>query len=114
MGGFYSVEIGLNHPETFAWIGVFSAGLRKDFVTEANITGLRERSNGADQPPKLFYLRIGKRDFFLPDARHLDRWLTQKSVPHLYQEVEGTHEWLVWKAALADFAPRLFKANLVP
>lgn len=109
MGGFYSIEIGLNHLDHFAWIGVFSAGLRKDFVTADNITGLNADPQQATSRLKLFYVRIGKRDFFLPDARRLDRYLTQKSVPHVYQEVEGTHEWPVWERALADFAPRLFK-----
>ena len=109
MGGFYSIEIGLNHLDRFHWIGVFSAGLRKDFVTAADITGLGANPKQAVVPLKLFYVRIGKRDFFLSDARHLDHWLTQKSVPHIYQEVAGAHEWTVWKSAFSDFAPRLFK-----
>jgi enterochelin esterase-like enzyme len=111
MGGFYSIEIGLNHLDRFHWIGVFSAGLRQGFVTAADITGLGANPKQAVAPLKLFYVRIGKRDFFLPDARRLDRWLTQRSVPHVYQEVEGTHEWPVWERALADFAPRLFKPH---
>ena len=109
MGGFYSIEIGLNHLDRFRWIGVFSAGLRSGFVTADDITGLGVNSKQAVSRLKLFYVRIGTKDFFLPDARRLDRWLAQKSVPHLYQEVEGTHELPVWERALADFTPRLFK-----
>jgi enterochelin esterase-like enzyme len=109
MGGFYSIEIGLNHLDRFAWIGVFSAGLRSGFVTAADITGLNTNPQSAVAHLKLFYVRIGKRDFFLPDARRLDTWLSRQSIRHVYQEVEGTHEWPVWERALADFAPRLFK-----
>ena len=105
MGGFYSIEIGLNHLDRFRWIGVFSAGLRSGFVTADDITGLGVNSKQAVSRLKLFYVRIGTKDFFLPDARRLDRWLAQKSVPHLYQEVEGTHELPVWERALADFTP---------
>lgn len=111
MGGFYSIEIGLNHLDRFSWIGVFSAGLRKEFVTPENITGLGSDPKQAVAHLHLFYVRIGKRDFFLHDARRLDQWLTQKSVPHLYQEIEGAHEWPVWLAAFSDFAPRLFKSE---
>ncbi len=108
MGGFYALEIGLNHLDKFGWIGVYSAGFRPGFLTEADITGLNAGPEMTEQQLKLLYICIGKRDFFLPDARRLDRWLTQKSVPHFYQEVEGGHEWPVWQRALADFAPRLF------
>lgn len=111
MGGFYSIDIGLNHLDRFAWIGVFSAGLRPGFVTAADITGLGANPKQAVSQLKLFYVQIGTRDFFLPDARRLNRWLTHKYVPHVYQEVEGTHEWPVWERALVDFTPRLFKKD---
>jgi enterochelin esterase-like enzyme len=62
MGGFYSIEIGLNHLDRFAWIGVFSAGLRKGFVTADNITGLNTDPKQAHSRLKLFYVRIGKQE----------------------------------------------------
>src|SRR5262249_36369451 len=34
MGGFQSISIGLNYLNKFAWIGVFSAGLRNGFTPE--------------------------------------------------------------------------------
>src|SRR5206468_8148058 len=111
MGGFQAIEIGLNHLDTFAWVGVFSAGLREGFVTEADLTALRTDSHQAASRLKLLSVRIGKKDFLLRDARRFNHYLEQKAVPHLYQEVEGSHEWPVWQQALTDLAPRLFKAS---
>ena len=108
MGGFQSIEIGLNHLDTFGWIGVFSAGLREGWVTTSDLGSFnagRERSRAR---LKLLYLRIGKQDFFLHDARRFDAWLSRRSVPHIYQEVPGDHDWNVWRSALIDFVPRLF------
>ena len=103
MGGFQSMSIGLSHLDRFACVGVLSAGLREGLAAESDLTALSSSSH-----PKLLYIRIGKNDFLLKDAQHFDAWLTQKGVPHLYQEVEGVHEWPVWRKALADLAPRLF------
>ena len=43
----------------------------------------------------------GVRDFHL--------FLEKTGVNHVYFESQGTaHEWLTWRRALKDFAPRLF------
>ncbi len=114
MGGFQSLSIGLNHLDTFAWIGIFSAGLREGFVTEADLTAVRTDPKQARGRLKLLYVRIGKNDFLLRDARRFHTWLQQRSIPYVYQEVEGAHEWPVWQGALADLFPRLFTADPIP
>lgn len=110
MGGFHSIAIGLNHLETFGWIGVFSAGLREGFASESDLASFASYASQSASRLKLLYVRIGKKDFFLPDARRFHRWLELRSIPHVYQEVDGTHEWPVWQKALTDFAPRLFSS----
>jgi enterochelin esterase-like enzyme len=107
MGGFQSISIGLKHPESFGWIGVFSAGLRPGFVTASDLRGGAGGDRGRNL--KLVYTRIGTSDFFLADARRFHAWLQRHSLPHVYQEVPGGHEWPVWRAALEDFLPRLFR-----
>jgi len=103
MGGFQSMSVGLTHLDRFGWVGVLSAGLRGGLAAESDLAALTSSAH-----PKLLYIRIGKNDFLLKDAQRFDAWLTQKGVPHIYQEVEGIHEWPVWRKALADLAPRLF------
>jgi len=109
MGGFQSIAVGLEHLETFDSVGVFSAGLRKSFATESDLREFASDPTVSRSRLKLLYVRIGKRDFFLRDSRKLHSYLERLSVPHLYQEVEGGHEWPVWRGCLEDFAPRLFR-----
>ena len=38
------------------------------------------------------------------------KMLDESGIEHVYVESEGTrHEWLTWRRALHDFAPRLFR-----
>jgi len=107
MGGFEAIRIGLSHPGQFAWIGVFSAGLRPGLVSNNELRALGADRDRARRELKLVYVRIGKKDFLLENARALRTWLQRGKINHIYQEVPGAHEWPVWRAALEDFAPRI-------
>jgi S-formylglutathione hydrolase FrmB len=45
-----------------------------------------------------------------PRVKQFSDALTKAGVNNVYFESPGTaHEWLSWRRAFADFAPRLFK-----
>ena len=105
MGGMQSLDIGINHPDLFAYIGGMSA-----YVPDAEEMLARGFKNEQlNSQVKLLWLSIGKDDFLLPDAEKF-RAVLQKHGVHLqWTLTEGDHQWTVWRAYLRDFAPLIFR-----
>ncbi len=106
MGGGQSLNVGLGHADRFAWIGAFSSATGG---ADAKVTALATNAAAFNKGSRLLWLRIGKDDFLLQQNRALVESLKKAGLTHEYQEVEGAHMWGVWRLALADFLPRLFK-----
>ncbi|HZZ58409.1 MAG TPA: alpha/beta hydrolase-fold protein [Opitutaceae bacterium] len=104
MGGAESLLVGLNHPETFGWIGSFSAGgLAPDYAAE--FPQVNSSLNGRI---RLLWIACGTEDHLLGPNRRFRAWLAQQGVAHVDIETPGMHDWMVWRANLAAFAPLLF------
>ena len=106
MGGAQTLNVGLGHADRFAWIGAFSAAV---IGVDAKVTALAANAAAFNKGSRLLWLRIGKDDFLLQQNRTLVESLKKAGIVHEYEEVEGAHMWGVWRQALADFLPRLFK-----
>lgn len=105
MGGGQSLIIGINHFDTFAWIGSMSA-----YVPEAEKTiGPSIAKPDFAEKVKLLWFAIGRDDFLLEGNKQLDAFLTAKNVKHNYVLTDGAHRWPVWRKYLADFAPLIFR-----
>lgn len=105
MGGAQSLEIGLNHPDRFAWIGAFSSGgLGEDFAIEFPALG-----KDANAKLRLLWIACGRDDGLFGRNEKFDQWLTAKGVSHLWHPTPGIHSFTVWRRNLADFAPLLFR-----
>ncbi|MEO5820429.1 MAG: alpha/beta hydrolase-fold protein [Vicinamibacteraceae bacterium] len=112
MGGGQSLNVGLGHTDRFAWIGAFSSSTGG---VDAKVEALAKNAAAFNKGSRLLWLRIGKDDFLLQQNRALIESLKKAGIVHQYEEVEGAHMWGVWRTALADFLPRLFKpAGAVP
>lgn len=112
MGGGHSFEISKNNPDTFDYVGLFSAAVRmpgekradmKDAKTIEDIKTLFAKQ------PKLYYIAIGKDDFLMPLNNEYRAILDSIGAPYLYIESDGGHIWRNWRSYLTDFLPRLFK-----
>ena len=112
MGGGHSFEISKNNPDTFDYVGLFSAAVRmpgekradmKDAKTIADIKTLFAKK------PELYYIAIGKDDFLMPLNNEYRAILDGIGAPYLYIESDGGHIWRNWRNYLTDFLPRLFK-----
>jgi len=106
MGGGQTLEIGLNHLDTFHYLGAFSAAIRgnveesyKDFLADPE---------AANKKLKLFYIAVGKTDTLFQPAQSFVEVLNQKHIKHAFVPSEEGHVWRNWRAYLADFAPQLF------
>ena len=101
VGGLQSAHISANYPQTFDYIGLFSPfwkviqlpGPDNDFYHHFK-QKLAEQF--VPDPPKGYYIMIGKTDVFYPHVKNLRRYLDKMGYPYTYIEAEGGHEWYNW------------------
>ena len=108
MGGFHSLYIALNHPDSFNYLGLFSAGLVPLFTSDSPVY------QNVDQKLKelrlkLFWIAIGKDDFLYDVNTEFRGKLDDLGVPYEYLETSRGHLWCNWRQYLLQFAPKLFK-----
>jgi enterochelin esterase-like enzyme len=105
MGGGQSLNFGLSHLETFAWVGGFSSAPNTKKADE-----LLKDPAGAAKQLKLLWISCGDRDGLMRISRGFHEALAEKEVPHRWHiHPRGGHDFTVWKADLYHFAPLLFR-----
>jgi enterochelin esterase family protein len=111
MGGYHSMHISRYYPDTFDYIGLFSAAIMpNDKVTSKvyeNVDAAlqQQMKNGY----KLYWIGIGKTDFLYKYNTEYRQKLDAMKMPYEYRESEGGHTWTNWRVYLSEFAPKLFK-----
>lgn len=111
MGGFHSMIISRLNPESFGWVGLFSAATdrhrtRQSAVYEDVDARLARQM---EMGPRLYYIAIGRDDFLYDSNVEYRAALDAAGYPYVYVESDGGHQWRNWRRYLADFVPRLFK-----
>jgi enterochelin esterase family protein len=107
-GGFQTCLTVSSHMDMFAWMGTFSGFfIRGDDGIETAFNGMFSDPDAFNRQMKLLFISTGT------EERTPEQWveaLRQKGIQNLvYHVSEGTaHEWLTWRRALKDFAPRIF------
>ncbi len=114
MGGFHSLYIALNNPNSFNYIGLFSSAVNrmaKDGDTLSYIyKNVDEKFKTlCKKSPKLIWIGIGKDDFLSKDDDSLRAALDKESYKYSYLKTKGGHSWRNWREYLANFAQKLFK-----
>jgi enterochelin esterase family protein len=107
MGGGQSLDVGLNHPELFNYVGGFSPAvilLNPDYNK-----AFPKLDQSVNKAFKLVWIAIGKDDYLLESTRLFKNWLNTKNIKFTYTETEGVHSYNVWRRYLSTFAPLLFK-----
>ncbi|REE69697.1 enterochelin esterase-like enzyme [Paenibacillus taihuensis] len=104
MGGGQSLNIGLKHFRTFAWIGAFSPAPNTK-VDELLIPQPEETAAGL----RLLWLSCGILDELKHVSDRTHTCLEELHVPHIWHEESGGHDWLVWKNDLYHFSKLLFR-----
>jgi enterochelin esterase-like enzyme len=130
MGGAETLYTGLNHLDTFAWMGSFSGafvmwpganptsgpapagggrGMQvMDEVSFAkNFPALDAKANAQI---RMLWIVCGTADGLLGVNRQFKTWLTAKKITFTEQEVPDVgHVWPLWRQNFADMAQRLFQ-----
>ncbi|MBE7173045.1 MAG: esterase [Williamsia sp.] len=110
-GGGQTWNTVLNHMDLFAWMGGFSGSGRfgGNNTIETAYNGAFKDADAFNKKMKLVFISIGTVEG--QGAKQTYDALTSHGIKNVvYHESQGTaHEWLTWRRALNDFAPRLFR-----
>lgn len=107
MGGGQTISIGFPHTDLFHYLIIMSMGAQNADTTYPEFFGNPAQTN---KTLKLLWLGVGKDDNLVgPQAKALEATLVAKGIKHVYSVTEGRHEWVVWRHALYDLAPQMFK-----
>ena len=104
MGGGQSLNFGLGHLETFAWIGGFSSAPNTKPPAE-----LVPDPNQTRKMLKLLWISCGDKDGLINISQNLHNYLKERNVPHIWHVDSGVHEFAVWKNDLYLFSQRIFR-----
>ena len=108
MGGAQTMRIGLNHPELFASLGLFSPAVGNlDPATDYD--GKLADAASINKSLKLLWIGIGRDDSLVPGVKFSHENLEKAGVKHAWSETEGAHVWTVWRKYLVDFGSQLFR-----
>ncbi len=104
MGGGQTLNFGLGHLDTFAWIGAFSAApnTRPPEQLVPDPAAAREKL-------KLLYLSCGNKDGLINFSQGVHRYLKEHDVPHLWNVDDFGHDPAHWASNLYHFAQRIFR-----
>jgi enterochelin esterase-like enzyme len=111
MGGGQAMQIGLRHPDLFAYVGAFSGALFGKFDPKTAYGGAFADPKAFNEKFRLLWLGAGTAEVrFHQSAKALHEALGRIGFKSVFVESPGTaHEWQTWRRALHDFAPRLFR-----
>ncbi|MFL5342415.1 MAG: alpha/beta hydrolase-fold protein [Gemmataceae bacterium] len=105
MGGGQSLNFGLGHPETFAWVGGFSSAPNTKRAADL----IKDPAEAAKNL-RLLYVACGDKDGLFQISEGVHKMLEEKNVPHVYNVIPGgQHNFKVWKNDLYHFAQLLFR-----
>ncbi|MGD0156324.1 MAG: alpha/beta hydrolase-fold protein [Terracidiphilus sp.] len=112
MGGMQTFTTGLQNLDKFAYLGGFSGNCGSfggaTFDPKTTCGGAFADPAAFNAKVKVLFLSTGSVEG--PRVKQFSDDLTQAGIHNVYFESPGTaHEWLSWRRAFADFAPRLFK-----
>jgi enterochelin esterase-like enzyme len=104
MGGGQSLNIGLGHLDTFAWIGGFSSAPNTNPPEQ-----LLPDGDKATKQLKLLYLSCGNKDGLIRISQGVHAYLKEKNVPHIWHVDDHAHDFEHWKKGFYNFAQLIFK-----
>lgn len=104
MGGGQSLNFGLAHLDTFAWVGGFSSAPNTKPPEE-----LVPDPAAAARQLKLLWLSCGNKDGLIRISQGVHAYLKEHNVPHIWQVDGNGHDPTHWRNNLWLFAQRIFK-----
>jgi enterochelin esterase-like enzyme len=104
MGGGQSLNFGLTHLDTFAWIGGFSSAPNTKRPAE-----LMPDPAAAKAKLKLLWLSCGNKDGLIGISQGMHAYLKEKDVPHVWNVDSNAHDPTHWRNNLYYFMQQVFR-----
>jgi len=103
MGGGQSLNFGLSHLDTFAWVGGFSSApnTRKPEQLVPDPAAAKEKL-------KLLWLSCGSKDGLINISQGVHAYLKEKDVPHVWNVDSNAHDATEWRNNLYHFVQQIF------
>lgn len=116
MGGGHTLNIVIPNMDTFAYAGVFSAGLSGGGAGQPSAVDAWETQHKAAlenaalrKSMKLLWFSTGKEDAAMPNTMNAVNLLKKHGFTPVFQASEGGHTWPNWRDYLVIFSQQLFK-----
>ena len=110
MGGLHSIAISANYPNTFDYIGLFSAATPQENEKIEVYHNLDQKFKlQKENGYQLYWIGMGKTDFLYQSGALFRNKLDEIDMKYTYYESQGGHTWRNWRIYLSEFAPLLFK-----
>lgn len=103
MGGGQTLNFGLGHLDTFAWIGAFSSAPNTKPPAELI------PDPGKAKELKLLMLTCGNKDGLIRISKNVHKHLKEQDVPHVWHVDGNGHDPTHWASSLYTFAQRIFR-----
>lgn len=104
MGGGQSLNFGLAHLDTFAWVGGFSSAPNTKPPAQ-----LVPEPAAAREKLKLLWLACGNKDGLFGISQRVHAYLKEKNVPHVWNVDGHAHDPTEWRNNLYYFLQRVFR-----
>jgi enterochelin esterase family protein len=111
MGGGQTQRVLATHPDAFAWVAIWSAGVRPEGTEafERDATAFLADPEKVNRQVRLLSIRVGDKDFTLAGCRNLADLLAKHKIEHRLQVNGGGHTWINWRLYLSELLPLLFR-----
>ncbi|HTK76805.1 MAG TPA: alpha/beta hydrolase-fold protein [Gemmataceae bacterium] len=104
MGGGQSLNFGLAHLDTFAWVGGFSSAPNTKRPSE-----LLSDPAAAREKIKLLWLSCGNKDGLIGISQGVHAFLKEHEIPHVWNVDSNAHDPTHWRNNLYYFAQKIFR-----
>ncbi len=111
MGGFHSLHISRYYPNTFDYVGLFSAAILPDQKVDSEVYKNIDETlkTQMDNGYTLYWISIGNKDFLFEGNKEYKAKLDKMGMNYKYVESEGGHTWANWRGYLSEFTQLLFQ-----
>ena len=110
MGGGQTLGVVSSHPDQFAYVGVWSAGIGQNAADwEKRNTTFLDSSDKVNATIKLFSISVGDKDFTFAGSKNLAEILKKHDIKNELHVSGGGHTWINWRQYLNELAPKLFQ-----
>lgn len=109
MGGGQSLNIGLSHTNTFAYVGGFSSAPNTNEFGGLSDTKLLPDLAAAKKKLKVLWLACGDKDGLIDVSQRVHQYFKEQQIPHIWHVDGNGHDDTEWANNLYLFVQHIFK-----